>query len=97
MSRKVVTVNKNLSIKDLSKLFIENRFNGILQPTKSQPYQANPLCYMVGMRGFEPPTTRPPAEYATRLRYIPDFNDFGVCCEVLACYLTTSPDIFQVS
>ena len=29
MTRKVVTVNKNLSIKELSKLFIENRFNGI--------------------------------------------------------------------
>ena len=26
---------------------------------------------MVGMRGFEPPTTRPPAECATRLRHIP--------------------------
>ena len=29
MTRKVVTVNKSLSIKELSKLFIENRFNGI--------------------------------------------------------------------
>ena len=29
MTRKVVTVNKNLTIKELSKLFIENRFNGI--------------------------------------------------------------------
>jgi predicted transcriptional regulator len=29
MTRKFVTVNKNLSIKELSKLFIENRFNGI--------------------------------------------------------------------
>ena len=29
MTRKVVTVNKNLPIKELSKLFIENRFNGI--------------------------------------------------------------------
>jgi predicted transcriptional regulator len=30
MTRKVVTVNKSLSIKELSKLFIENRFNGII-------------------------------------------------------------------
>ncbi|MBT5469103.1 MAG: CBS domain-containing protein [Nitrospina sp.] len=29
MTRKVVTVNKNLPIKELSKLFIENRFNGV--------------------------------------------------------------------
>ena len=29
MTWKVVTVNKNISIKELSKLFIENRFNGI--------------------------------------------------------------------
>ncbi len=29
MTREVVTVNKNLSIKELSKLFIENRFNGV--------------------------------------------------------------------
>jgi CBS domain-containing protein len=29
MTRKVVTVNKNLTIKELSQLFIENRFNGI--------------------------------------------------------------------
>ena len=29
MTRKVATVNKSLSIKELSKLFIENRFNGI--------------------------------------------------------------------
>lgn len=29
MTRKVVTVNKSLSIKELSKLFIDNRFNGI--------------------------------------------------------------------
>ncbi|MBC8284621.1 MAG: CBS domain-containing protein [Nitrospinae bacterium] len=29
MTRKVVTVNKNLPIKDLSKLFIENQFNGV--------------------------------------------------------------------
>ena len=29
MTRKVVTVNKNSTIKELSKLFIENRFNGI--------------------------------------------------------------------
>ena len=29
LSRKVVTANKSLSIKELSKLFIENRFNGI--------------------------------------------------------------------
>ena len=30
MTRKVVTVNKSLSIKELSKLFIENRFNVIV-------------------------------------------------------------------
>jgi len=30
MTRKVVTVNKSLSIKELSKLFIENRFNSII-------------------------------------------------------------------
>ena len=29
MTRKVATVNKSLSIKELSKLFIENRFNSI--------------------------------------------------------------------
>ncbi len=29
MTRAVVTVNKNLAIKELSKLFIENRFNGV--------------------------------------------------------------------
>jgi predicted transcriptional regulator len=29
MTRKIVTVNKSLSIKELSKLFIENRFNCI--------------------------------------------------------------------
>ena len=29
MTRKVVTVNKNLPIKELSKLFIQNRFNGV--------------------------------------------------------------------
>ncbi len=28
---------------------------------------------MVGTRGFEPPTTRPPAECATRLRHVPLF------------------------
>ena len=27
---------------------------------------------LVGMTGFEPATTRPPAECATRLRHIPD-------------------------
>lgn len=26
---------------------------------------------MVGTSGFEPPTTRTPSEYATRLRYVP--------------------------
>ena len=29
------------------------------------------LNEMVGARGFEPPTTWPPAKYATRLRYAP--------------------------
>jgi len=29
MTREVITVNKNLPIKELSKLFIENRFNGV--------------------------------------------------------------------
>lgn len=30
---------------------------------------------MVGMAGFEPTTTRPPDECATRLRYIPNELD----------------------
>ncbi len=30
---------------------------------------------VVGMTGFEPATTRPPAEYATRLRHIPNIAE----------------------
>ncbi len=29
------------------------------------------MIKLVGARGFEPPTTWPPAKYATRLRYAP--------------------------
>ena len=32
------------------------------------------LDYLVGARGFEPPTTWPPAKYATRLRYAPNWE-----------------------
>src|ERR1700741_121423 len=34
----------------------------------------NPLIFLVGARGFEPPTTCTPCRYATRLRYAP------TCC-----------------
>ena len=33
------------------------------------------LDFLVGMTGFEPATTRPPAEYATRLRHIPNIAE----------------------
>ncbi len=39
----------------------------ILNPNKTYNY----FIYLVGARGFEPPTTWPPAKYATRLRYAP--------------------------
>ena len=32
---------------------------------------------MVGARGFEPPTTWPPAKYATRLRYAPKRKNYN--------------------
>ena len=38
----------------------------------------NPLFKMVGTRGFEPPTTRPPVEYATSLRHVPNSNVLGM-------------------
>jgi hypothetical protein len=35
-----------------------------------------PSSNMVGARGFEPPTFRPPAERATKLRHAPKFIYF---------------------
>ena len=43
--------------------------------TKELRKNRNSFFYMVGMRGFEPPTTRSPSECATRLRYIPNSNN----------------------
>ena len=37
----------------------------------AQKEKRNYLICLVGARGFEPPTTWPPAKYATRLRYAP--------------------------
>ena len=46
-------------------------FGEMTQPEK----QAKSLIYMVGARGFEPPTTCTPCRYATRLRYAPNFEN----------------------
>ena len=52
---------------------------------------------MVGMRGFEPPTTRPPAVCATRLRYIPNFNGFGVSLWMHQLIASLYKDASQIS
>ena len=51
---------------------------------------------MVGTRGFEPPTTRPPVEYATSLRYVPNSNDLGLygwMCQLLIPINGNDPQI----
>jgi hypothetical protein len=57
--------------------------------TKGYPFPDNPLFYMVGTRGFEPPTPPPPAECATRLRYVPNLNDLEVYAGM--CWLLRIP------